>query len=112
LFDDASEVQGILLRFWARAIKTASLAFQRHFTEYFTAYIGAVTDEAVDRDQGHCRNLHNHFKHRRNASGAYPAMALSEMAMDLPDEVFYHPVITELAECIADMIAVDNVKSY
>jgi hypothetical protein len=32
--------------------------------------------------------------------------------MDLPDEVFYHPVITGLAECITDLIVIDNVNWY
>jgi len=33
-----------------------------------------------------------------------------EMGMDLPDEVYNHPVIAELVECIVELILIDNVK--
>jgi hypothetical protein len=34
------------------------------------------------------------------------------MGMDLPDEVFYHPIIVELVECIAELMLIDNVSSH
>ncbi|KAG2110134.1 hypothetical protein DEU56DRAFT_844248 [Suillus clintonianus] len=30
------------------------------------------------------------------------------MGMDLPDEVIYNPVIAELADCIAELMLIDN----
>ena len=34
-----------------------------------------------------------------------------ELDLDLPDEVFYHPVIVELSVHIADLIILDNVSN-
>jgi hypothetical protein len=108
LFDDASEVQG---RFWARAIQTASLSSQRHFLDSYTAYLRAVVVEALDREQGHCRGIDDYLRLRRDTCGAQSAFAIYEMGMNLPDDVYNHPVIAELVECIVELILVDNVKS-
>jgi hypothetical protein len=98
-------------RFWARAIQTASLSSQRHFLDSFTAYLRAVVVEALDREHSHCRSIDDYLKLRRDTCGAKSAFAIYEMGMELPDEVFYHPIIAELVECIVELILIDNVKS-
>lgn len=98
----------IVRQFWARAIQTASLPFQRHFLDSYTAYLRAVIVEALDRDKAHCRSIVDYIKLRRDTCAAKPAIAIYEMAMDLPDEVFYHPAIVELVECIAELMMIDN----
>jgi hypothetical protein len=100
-----------LRRFWARAIQTTSLAFQRHFLYSYIAYLRAVIVEALDRDEAHCRSVGDYIKLRRDTCATKPAIAMYEMGMDLPDEVFYHPVIVELAEYIAELMLIDNVNS-
>jgi hypothetical protein len=102
--------KGFPPRFWARAIQTASPSSQRHFLETFTAYLRAVVVEALDREQSHTRSIDDYFKLRRLTVGAHPSFTICEMGMDLPDEVFYNPVIMELAECSTDLILIDNVK--
>lgn len=99
-------------RFWARTIQTASLSFQRHFLYSYTAYLRAVVVEALDRDEAHCRSISDYIKLRRDTCGTKPAIAINEMGMDLPDEVFYHPIIVELVECIAELMLIDNVNSH
>ncbi|KAG1746797.1 isoprenoid synthase domain-containing protein [Suillus occidentalis] len=94
--------------FWARAIQFASLSSQRHFLETFTAYLHGVVAEALDREQGHKRTIEDYLKLRRYTGGAQPCLVICEMGMDLPDEVFYHPVIMGLAECITDLLVIDN----
>ncbi|KAG1722252.1 terpenoid synthase [Suillus lakei] len=98
----------IVRQFWARAIQTASLPFQRHFLDSYTAYLRAVIVEALDRDEAHYRSIDDYIKLRRDTCATKPAIAVYEMGMDLPDEVFYHPVIVELAECIAELMLIDN----
>jgi hypothetical protein len=71
-----------------------------------------VVAEALDREQGHKRSIEDYLKLRRYTGGAQPCLVVCEMGMDLPDEVFYHPVITGLAECITDLIVIDNVSWY
>ncbi|KAG2039759.1 isoprenoid synthase domain-containing protein [Suillus americanus] len=107
---DGEHILGEIVRqFWARAIQYASLSSQRHFLETFTAYLHGVVAEAIDREQGHSkRSIDDYLKLRRYTIGVKPTYSIIEMGMDLPDEVFYHPVIMDLAECIADMAMIDN----
>jgi len=101
-----------LSRFWARAIQTASLPSQRRFLDRFTKYLRALVVEALDREQGHCRGMGDYLKLRRYTIGTEPSFLLCEMGMNLPDEVFCHPVIMELAENTIELSQIDNVKSY
>ncbi|KAG2136537.1 terpenoid synthase [Suillus bovinus] len=94
--------------FWARAIKFASLPSQRHFLETFGAYLHAVVAEALDREQCRMRSIDDYLKLRRKTIGAEPSFSILEMGMDLPDEVFRHPVIVDLVECITELIIIDN----
>lgn len=98
----------IARQFWARAIQTTSLPFQRHFLYSYTEFLRAVVVEALDRDEAHCRSISDYIKLRRNTCATKPAIAMYEMGMDLPDEVFYHPVLVELTECIAELVLIDN----
>ncbi|KAG1793407.1 isoprenoid synthase domain-containing protein [Suillus plorans] len=76
--------------FWARAIKSASLSSKRHFLETFPAYLYSVL-------QLRCKTV-----------GVIPSFPILEMAIDFPDEVLYHPIIMDLAECITDLVLIDN----
>ncbi|KAG1848510.1 terpenoid synthase [Suillus subalutaceus] len=99
--------------FWAHAIQFASLPSQRHFLETFTAYLHAVVVEVVDREQARRRSIDDYLKLRRKTIGVKPCFPIFEMGMDLPDEVFYHPVIVDLADCITELIIIDNdMMSY
>ncbi|KAG1830869.1 terpenoid synthase [Suillus variegatus] len=100
--------KGFLHRSWARAIQFASLPSQRHFLETFDEYINSVVVEARDREQGRRRSLDDYLKLRRKTIGVKPCFPILEAGIDLPDEVFYHPVIMDLAECITDLVLIDN----
>ncbi|KAG2099847.1 isoprenoid synthase domain-containing protein [Suillus discolor] len=93
---------------WARVIQFASLPSQRHFLDTFDEYINSVVVEARDREQGHMRSLDDYLKLRRKTIGVKPCFPILEAGIDLPDEVFYHPVIMDLAECITDLVLIDN----
>ncbi|OJA11859.1 hypothetical protein AZE42_03257 [Rhizopogon vesiculosus] len=103
----------IMRRFWARATQSASLPSQRRFLDSFIAYIRALVVEAFDRDQGHCRSINGYLKLRRDTCGVKSCFFVCEMGMDLPDEVFQHPVIAQLEECIIELCLIDNdMASY
>jgi len=97
-------------RFWDRAIQTASLPSQRHFLDSYTAYLHAIVAEARDREEAHCRRIDDYLNLRRHTVAAKPAFAIYEMGMNLPDEVFNHPVIAELGDCITELMLIENVK--
>ncbi|KAF8484312.1 terpenoid synthase [Gautieria morchelliformis] len=100
-------------QFWKLAIKTASPTSQRHMVESFTAYLESVIQQAIDRDTNTIRTIDSYFQNRRENIGARPSYVPMELDLDLPDEVFYHPVIVELSIYIADLIILGNdIASY
>ncbi|KAG2038523.1 terpenoid synthase [Suillus americanus] len=98
----------ILRQFWARAIQSASPPSQRHFFETFIPYLYGVAAEALDREHGRSRSIDDFLKLRRLTVGLKMCLFINEMKTGLPDEVFYHPVIVDLADCITDLILIDN----
>ncbi|KAG1902512.1 isoprenoid synthase domain-containing protein [Suillus fuscotomentosus] len=98
----------IARQFWAHAIKSASLPSQCHFLETFDEYLHSVVVKALDREQGRRRSLDDYLKLRQYTAGLIPCLFIYEMGVDLPDEVFYHPVIMDLAECLSYLISIDN----
>ncbi|KAG0694264.1 terpenoid synthase [Suillus ampliporus] len=101
-------VRQIFVQIWAHAIKTASLPSQRHFIEMFTAYVRALVVKAPDREQVRCRTIDDYLKLQRDTCTVRSCVLICEMGMELPDEVFYHPVIVELVDCIVELSLVDN----
>jgi len=100
-----------LVRCWQLAIETASLSSQRHIIANFTTYLDAVVQQAADRDNDTIRTIDSYISYHRNTIGLKPACGPLELELDIPDEVFYHPVIVELGDYIADIIFIDNVSS-
>lgn len=97
-------------RFWARGIKTATPSSQKHFVEAFTDYLNSVIEQAADRDNNTFRTVDSYLKTRKENIGARPSYVPAELGLDLPDEAFYHPVITELSYYIAELIILGNVR--
>ncbi|KZT01823.1 terpenoid synthase [Laetiporus sulphureus 93-53] len=103
----------IARQFWELAIKTASLTSQRHFIESFTAYLNSVVVQAVDREQDTISTVEAYLKNRRENIGSRPSFCLIELAMEIPDEAFYHPTMVGLATYITDLLVLDNdIVSY
>lgn len=80
--------------------------------ESFTAYLESVVQQANDRDENVIRSIDSYFENRRQNIGIRPSYVPLELGLDLPDHVFYHPVIEELSLYIADMVILDNVGDY
>ena len=77
----------------------------------FTDYINSVLEEAADRDNDSIRDIEGYFHTRRDNVGARMSYMIPILALDIPDELLYHPAVTELERCVADMLIVDNVSS-
>lgn len=100
------------IRFWELAIKTATPTSQKHMIESFTAYLESVVQQANDRNENIIRSIDAYFENRRQNIGIRPSYVPLELGLDLPDHVFYHPVIEELSYYIADMVILDNVSNF
>ncbi|OSX64651.1 hypothetical protein POSPLADRAFT_1133971 [Postia placenta MAD-698-R-SB12] len=105
-----SHIGEITRQFWERAIKAATPSSQKHFIEAFTDYLNSVVEQAVDRDNNYIRTVDSYLKTRRENIGARPSYFPAELGLNLPDEAFYHPVVTELSYNIADLIILDNAS--
>ncbi|EJD00101.1 terpenoid synthase [Fomitiporia mediterranea MF3/22] len=103
----------IARQFWELAIKSATPTAQRHMIESLAINLDAVVQQADDRDNDSYRSIASYLANRRENIGAKPAYVPLELGLDLPDEVFYHPVIVELSDYVADLIGLDNdIASY
>jgi Delta6-protoilludene synthase len=78
--------------------------------ETFDAYTEAVAQEAEDRNNLVFRNVETYMQLRRVTIGAKPSFALLEHDMELPDEVFNHPLIQDLRLWSTDMICLANAS--
>lgn len=78
--------------------------------ESLTAYLESVVQQAADRDNNTFRTVDSYLETRRENIGARPSYVPIELDLNLPDEVFYHPIIVELSVHIADLIILDNVS--
>lgn len=96
-------------RFWDLATKTASESSQRHFIESFSAYLHSLIQQAADRENESALDVDQYLRIRRQNIGANPSYAPLELAFELPDEVFSHPLIVQLSSFITDIIILDNV---
>ena len=78
----------------------------------FTAWLYSLVTQAADRDKGVCRSINGYLAVRRDNVATRPSFMGLEIAMELPDEVFYHPLVVELTSYITDMVIVDNVSKF
>ncbi|KAG2126612.1 isoprenoid synthase domain-containing protein, partial [Suillus clintonianus] len=53
-------------------------------------------------------SINDYLKLRWDTCAVKSALAVCEMDMELPDEVFYHPVIVDLVDCITELCLIDN----
>ena len=98
-------------RFWELAVKTATPTSQRRFIKTFGHYMDAIVQQAKDRTRRHIRGLDSYLEVRRDTIGAKPSFAILELEMDLPDDVFNHPILENLRLWVIDMLCIGNVSS-
>ncbi|KAH7926244.1 terpenoid synthase [Leucogyrophana mollusca] len=103
----------LVRKFWAETIESASAASQRHFIKQFADYIYMVITEAADRDAGICRTIEDYLAVRRGTVATRPSFMPLELPLEIPDEVYFHPVVTKLIDYISELIIIDNdIASY
>jgi hypothetical protein len=82
-----------------------------HFLDSFKDYLNSIVDQANDRDSSAIKSIETYFINRRQNIGARPSFAVGELRLNIPDEIFYHPLLKELEYCITDLLILDNVSS-
>ncbi|KAH7333753.1 isoprenoid synthase domain-containing protein [Rhizoctonia solani] len=71
----------------------------RHFVEATESYTRAITQEMIDKLADHVQTFEEYRKYRPDTSAVKLTLATLEYAhrINIPDEVLYNPVITELS---------------
>jgi len=101
--------------FWLRMISTAKPLVQQRFIDSFADFFTAVEQQSRDRKRGIIPDLESYITLRRDTSGCRPVFVLIEYAagIELPDEVFNHPVIQEMTVATNDLVTWSNdIFSY
>ncbi|EIW83693.1 terpenoid synthase [Coniophora puteana RWD-64-598 SS2] len=101
--------------FWLRMIRTAGPRVQHRFIVAFEDFFRAVEQQSRDRAKGVMPDLESYIALRRDTSGCRPVFVLAEYAagIELPDEVFEHPIIQSMTEATNDLVTWSNdVFSY
>lgn len=78
----------------------------------FASYMESLVQQAEDRDTNQIRTVEAYLQNRREDGATKPSFVPLELGLDLIDEVFYHPVLVELAKNIADMLCLNNVLNF
>lgn len=107
--DERHSLTNCYLRFWERAMRTASPSAQRRFVDAFAAYTHSVVQQAEDRDHNIIRTVDAYLAVRRDTIGAKPSFAILEFDMDLPTEVLEHPAMISLTNTTIDLLILGNV---
>ncbi len=98
-------------RFWTHFIQNATPISRRRFINAWDHFTTAIVQQATDRDEGRLRTVEEYMVVRRFTSGADPCYAAAEMGLELPEEVFEHPLLHALRADVTDIIIFDNVSA-
>lgn len=83
-------------RFWLRARANSTPRAQKYFLIAFTDYLNSVIVQAEDRDNDYIRTVPEYLATRRENIGAKPSYYPGAMGLNLPDAVWYHPIVKDL----------------
>lgn len=89
-------------------MRTAKLSAQHRFICMFDLYLDAVIQQAEDRTQKYIRDIQSYFDIRRDTIGLKPSFAITEMHLNIADEVLEDPIIITLTSTSIDMVLIAN----
>ncbi|KAG8900686.1 hypothetical protein FRC00_011755 [Tulasnella sp. 408] len=97
--------------FWGRAIKMGCApGTQRRFLEYMDHYCRAVLEQVTNRSKNHIMDVESFTRMRRDTGALKICFVMGEfgLGLDLPDEVFEHPLIQTMENCSNDIVVLAN----
>ncbi|KAI0056135.1 terpenoid synthase [Artomyces pyxidatus] len=103
----------IVRQFSERAMQTVTPIARERLIDSFRLYTDAMATECIDRDTLAIRSIEEFLRLRPYTAGVEPALVPLQFGINLPDEVFSHPVVVKLSKLVADAIWLDNdLASY
>ena len=100
----------LLPRFWKLSLKCASEGARCWFIETFNKYTASVVQYAQDHTQEYIRGTAKYLLVCHQIAGVKPLVVILQFGLNLPDEVFEHPVIQRLTDAYTDMIMLSNIN--
>ena len=97
--------------FCERAFKIATPSAWRHFVESYTEYLESNVVHSRDRENDTVPPFEGFLDYRRNNVGGRSLFFIGEMGLNLPDEVYYHPVISKMRDYTIDLLGIENVSN-
>ena len=96
----------------ARFMKSAGPHCAQRFVETVGSYLDGTVRQAVYRDDDVIPSVDSYIALRRETSALRPCFVFVEFAarIDLPDEVYYHPVLSSMELAANDWVSWTNVS--
>ena len=82
---------------------------ERHIVEGVQLYLDSVAQEAEDRSSGNIHGFRKYLDLRYHTSAGVSCLALTELELEFPEEVYRHPMLQKLRDCAAYSIIAINV---
>jgi hypothetical protein len=104
----------VWVRFFERTISVVGddTTGLHQFILDFEAYAASMIQEADDRAEDRIRGVEEYLVLRRDTCGAKPSFSFFGLGLNLPAEVFEHPLMISLTERASDLVAMTNVCSF
>lgn len=99
--------------FWSRTLEVGCAeGTQRRFINYTDLYVQAVHDQVMKRIQDEVPSIDEYLALRRDTGALKMCFAMGEFGLNvnIPDEVFEHPLIAIMEECANDVVVLSNVR--
>ena len=87
-----------------------TVATQKRFIDTFDRYTASVVQEAQDRTHARIRSIDEYLALRRDTSAIELCIFVIEIGLDIPPDVFEHPVMKRVLALAVDMVLVTNVS--
>ncbi|KAK0624077.1 terpenoid synthase [Immersiella caudata] len=100
-------------QFWTRGRQVSTAMAERHLIETMQQYVDGVVLQSEDRMHDRLRTIDSYWPLRFHTSGCLPAFALAELELEMPEEVYRHPLLERMRDCTVYIVSTTNdVYSY
>jgi hypothetical protein len=91
-------------------VPISSATVQQRLVETQERAMDAQVQQCVDRKHDFAHNSEEYLPIRLHSSSMLPSYVIMELDIDVPDEVYYHPLLEKLRYWGFILICIDNVS--
>jgi Delta6-protoilludene synthase len=84
---------------------------ERHLLNAMQLYVDAVVQQSEDRTHDRLRSIDDYWTVRYHSSGCIPSFAAMELEMDIPEDIYQHPLLKRIRDCAVYLICAGNVSA-